>query len=57
MASDSVLQNRVGVVTSNPLGGELVKVGGTGGQHTEYMRALVRATDEAASRHGKARRR
>ena len=56
-APESALQNRVNVVTSKLLGGELVEAKGTGAQHKEYMSVLAMATDEAASRHGKARRR
>jgi hypothetical protein len=45
------------VVASKLLGGELVEANIKGAQHTEYMSMLATATDEAASRHGKARRR
>ena len=56
-APESALQNRVCVVTSKLLEGELVEANIAGAQHTEYMRVLAMATDEAESRHGKARRR
>ena len=57
MASDSVLWNKVRVAISKLVGVELVEPGGNGAQHTEYMSVLAMATDEAASRHRKARRR